>query len=71
MNPEIEKLKQELTEFLELNCLAAQREWVFSRYRKNSPKLAKMLLATIEMMDDMPFSVADALEEKLLNIWNE
>jgi hypothetical protein len=40
-----------------------------ARSRNISPKMAEMLLATIELMDDMPFSVADALEEKFLNLW--
>jgi hypothetical protein len=42
-----------------------------ARARNISPTMAKMLLATVEMLDDMPFNVADALELKLLNLWNE
>ena len=42
-----------------------------ARSRNISPTMAKMLLSTAEMLDDMPFNVADALELKLLKLWEE
>jgi hypothetical protein len=42
-----------------------------ARSRNISPAMAKMLLATVETLDDMPHNVADALELKLLKLWEE
>jgi len=42
-----------------------------ARSRNISPTMAKGWLEVIETLNDMPFNVADALELKLIKLWEE